>query len=190
MTQRLSSERGMTLVEVLVALGVLVVGMLGAASVLTQGMNNLVSSPGDVVATQKATEAIEAVFAARDSHKLTWSQIRNVYGASADGGIFVDGPQAVRVPGADGLVNTSDDGAVESTTLPGRDQIMGTGDDTTITLNGYTREIEIRDVPDSPPNCGAPDVPCNLRSIKVTITFQSGPLKRTYTLTTYISNYA
>ena len=63
------------------ALGVLTVGVLASAAVLATGMQNLSSSPGDVVVTQKAAQAIEAVFSARDSHKLTWAQIRNVKGA-------------------------------------------------------------------------------------------------------------
>ena len=173
------------------SLGVLTVGMLGAAAVLTQGMEKLTSSPGDLVATQKAAEAIEAVYAARDSHTLTWAQIRNVNGASGyDGGVFLDAPQSLKVAGADALVNTADDGAVETTTLPGRDQLLGTADDTTVTLTGYTREVKIRDVPNEPLNCGAANNPCTLRSVTVTVTYQSGSTKRTYTLTTYISTFA
>jgi hypothetical protein len=190
MGRRVSSSSGTSLVEVLLALGVLTVGMVGAAGVLTQGMEKLVSSPGDVVATQKAAEAIEAVFSARDNHKLTWSQIRNVYGLSSDGGVFLDGPQPLKVAGADGLVNTADDGAIESQVLPGPDQRLGTSDDSTVTLSGYTREIQIRDIPNEPLNCGSPTTPCTLRSVKVIITFRTGSVNRTYTLTTYISNYA
>ena len=80
----------------MIALGVLTVGVLGAAAVLATGMQHLSSSPADVVVTQKAAQAIEAVFSARDSHKVTWAQIRNVKGASgSDGGIFLDGPQSL-----------------------------------------------------------------------------------------------
>lgn len=191
MGRRLSSQSGLSLVEVLLAIGVLTVGMVGAAGVLTQGMERLVSSPGDVVATQKAAEAIEAVFSARDNHKLTWAQIRNQYGyTGSDGGVFLDGPQPLKIAGLDGLVNTLDDGAIESNLLPGPDQLLGTLDDTTVTLNGYTRTIEVRDVANEPLNCGTTLVPCTLRSIKITITFRSGSVNRTYNLTTYISTYS
>ena len=77
-----SSSKGFSLVETMVALGVLMTGILGAAAVLAAGMQNLSSSPADVVTTQKAAEAMEAVFSARQSGKLTWSQIKNVNGAS------------------------------------------------------------------------------------------------------------
>ena len=62
----------------MIALGVLTTGILGAAAVLASGMQNLSSSPIDVVTTQKASEAMEAVFSARQSGKLTWTQINNV----------------------------------------------------------------------------------------------------------------
>jgi type II secretory pathway pseudopilin PulG len=164
-----SSSQGFSLVETIIALGVLATGVIGAAGVLTMGMTNLNSSPADVVMTQKATQAIEAVFSARDSHKLTWAQIRNVNGASNDGGVFIDGPLPLKVPGPDGLVNTADDGAIETVTLPGKDQVLGTSDDLIITLGGYTREIMIRDVDGENGE---------LRSIVVTVTFQNGQTKR------------
>ena len=67
--QSSSSSQGFSLVETIIALGVLATGVIGAAGVLTMGMTNLNSSPADVVMTQKATQAIEAVFSARDSLK-------------------------------------------------------------------------------------------------------------------------
>jgi len=175
----LSSSKGFSLAETVVALGVLTVGVLGAAAVLASGMQNLSSSPTDVVSTQKAAEAMEAVFSARQSGKLTWTQINNV----AYGGVFLNGPQPLYRPGLDGLVNTTDDVAagVETVTLPGRDQMLNTGDDQVVTLGGYTREIVIQDVPNEN---------AQLRSITVTIRYQNGPTIRTYTLTTYISSYS
>lgn len=175
----MKDERGFTLVETIVAVGVLAFGLLAAGALLASGMQKIASSPDDVIATQKATEAIESVFSARDTHTLTWAQIRNVNGASgSDGGIFLDGPQPLRTPGADGLIDTADDGAVETVTYPGPDQQFGTADDIAVTLNGFTREIQIR------------DVEANLRSITVTITYQVGTAQRTYTLTAYISSFA
>ncbi|HMB80366.1 MAG TPA: prepilin-type N-terminal cleavage/methylation domain-containing protein, partial [Vicinamibacterales bacterium] len=68
---RIFSSKGFSLVETMIALGVLTTGVLGAAAVLASGMQNLSSSPFDVVTTQKAAEAMEAVFSARQSGKLT-----------------------------------------------------------------------------------------------------------------------
>jgi hypothetical protein len=160
-------------------MGVLVVGALGTAGVFTQGMQAVTSSPGDLVATHKAAEAIESVFSARDSHRITWAQLRNVQGASgADGGVFLDGSRPLRLPGPDGLVNTADDGAVENVRFPGPDKMLNTPDDIIMTLDGYQREVKIT------------DIESGLRAITVIVTFQVGAQTRKYTLTTYISNYS
>lgn len=188
---RPSSPSGFSLVETIIALGVLTVGVLGAAGILATGMQKLTSSPVNVVLAQKATQAIEAVFSARDSHRLTWAQIRNVSGGTgSDGGIFVDGPTSLHTPGPDGLVNTTDDDTgIETVILPGHDQMLGSStcvpcgaDDITLVLNQYTREIAIRDVAGENGN---------LRSVTVTITYQNGALKLPpYTLVTFISSYS
>jgi Tfp pilus assembly major pilin PilA len=162
-----SSEKGFSLAETMIALGVLTTGVLGAAGVLAAGMQNLNSSASDVVVAQKATEAVESVFAARDSHKVTWSQINNV----SRGGVFLDAATSLTTAGNDGLVNTADDGPIETIVLP-------TG---TVTLTGYTRKIYIQDVPNEN---------SQLRSIVVTITYSVGGTTRTYTLTTFISAYS
>ena len=160
-----SSNKGFSLIETVIALGVLVTGVLGAAGVLAAGMKNLSTSPSNVIVAQKATEAVEAVFSARDSHRLTWAQINNV----ANGGVFLDGPQSLKIAGADGLVNTADDGAIETIDLPGR----------VVTLAGYTREILIEDVPGENGQ---------LRKITVTIRYSGQILP--YILRTFISTYA
>jgi len=176
---RLSSSKGFSLAETVVALGVLTTGVLGAAAVFVTGMQNLTSSPSDVVATQKAAEAMEAVFSARQSGKLTWTQINNV----ANGGVFLNGAQPLYRAGADGLVNTADDSAagIETVTLPGPDGLLNTVDDKVVTLGGYTRQIQIADVTGEN---------AQLRVITVTIRFTNGPSVRTYTLQTYISSYS
>jgi prepilin-type N-terminal cleavage/methylation domain-containing protein len=182
---RPESSRGFSLVETMIALGVLTVGVLGAAGILATGMKTLGSAPGDIVVMQKATEAIEAVFSARDSHRLTWAQLQNVHGLTgSDGGIFVDGAQPLTMAGPDGLVGTTDDlSTVESVTLPGHDQILGTADDITNVLTQYTRTITIRDVPNENDQ---------LRSITVTITYQNStmPVALKYVLTTLMSAYS
>lgn len=177
--QGASSQNGISLIETIIALGVLSVGALGSAAVFVQGVQSSNSSPGDLAATQKAQEAIESVFSARDSKILTWADIQNEDGDSgSDGGVFLDAEQDIKDAGADGLVNTDDDGAIEEVIYPGRDGLLNTPDDTVHTLAGFKRQIRIR------------DINVSLRSISVTVTYQSGPSQRSFTLTTYISNYA
>jgi prepilin-type N-terminal cleavage/methylation domain-containing protein len=174
-----TNERGFSLLETIVALAVLGVGLLGAAAGLASGMQLVTSAPGDLIATEKAIEAIESVISARDAGTLAWAQILNVEGESGtDGGVFLDGPQSMQTAGADGVLDTADDGDIETVDLPGEDEVLGTGDDEVETLDRFTREIAIRELSD------------DLRSITVTIRYQVGGTARTYSLATYISNYS
>jgi Tfp pilus assembly protein PilV len=156
------------------AVGILSVGALGMAGIFAQGMQKTTSSPNELVATQKATEAIESVFSARDSHSISWAQIRN----QAYGGIFKNGPQPLTTAGTDGIVGTNDDGPVESVDLPGPDQKLNTSDDITKTLTAFTREIAIT------------DLSVDLRSVTVTITYQVNGQSKSYALTALISTFA
>jgi hypothetical protein len=177
-------ESGFTLVETIISLALLTTALLSLAAVFTQGMKMIGGSSGDLVLVQKATEAIESVFTARDTKVVTWSQIRNIVGdGQSSGGIFKDGAQPVKDPGADGMVNTADDGAVETARLPGRDNLLNTSDDEFITLNDYTREVEIR------------DISASLRRIRVIVRYRpggtaSGAAVQEFILVTYISTYA
>jgi prepilin-type N-terminal cleavage/methylation domain-containing protein len=159
-------QAGFSLIETMFAVGILSVAALGMAGIFTQGMQKTANSPAELIATQKAAEAIESVFSARDSHTITWTQLRN----QNVGGIFNNGP--------DGVVDTADDGPVEFVKLPGVDQRLGTADDVTKTLSDFTREIKIA------------DISTDLRSITVTITYKSGTATRSYVLTSLISSFA
>jgi hypothetical protein len=128
------------------------------------------------IAKEKASEAMESVFTARDARKVTnWNLIQN---KSVDGNaLFLDGPQPLKLAGADGLVNTLDDGAVEKETLAGPSNIKGQ-DDVVITLDNFQREVEIR------------DIDTNLRRIRIIITYTAGHMTRRYELISYISPFA
>jgi type II secretory pathway pseudopilin PulG len=176
MPKQLDSQAGVSLVETLFAVMMLTIAASGMASVFLFGMQSVTSAPNELVATQKAAEAIESVFSARDSHTITWQQLRNV----SDGGIFVSGPTEMRIAGSDGILNTADDASqeVEKVILPGPDQILNTADDVTDRLTTFTREVAISELTPK------------LREITVVITYQAGSTRRTYTLTALISAYA
>ncbi len=180
---RESSRGGFSLIEMMLAVLILGGGLLALASAFAEGMILMSTSHYHQIAKEKACEAIESVTAARDTRTITWAQIRNVNAWAGDpvgGGVFVNGAQPLRARGADGLVNTADDGGVEAETLPGSDGILGTPDDVIQPLTAFTREIQIS-------NIGAST---NLRQIRVIVTYQVGHLTRTYELVTYISSFA
>lgn len=167
-------EAGFTLIETMIALLVLTGGLLALAQVFTLGLSSIAAAAPDIVAREKATEAIESVYTARDTQTVTWDDIRN----AADGGVFEDGARQVRAAGADGLVNTADDGDIEVTLLPGPDGQLGTADDIAQPLSQFTREIAISDV--------GP----NLRRIRVTIRYIAGGGPREYAVETLIAAFA
>jgi prepilin-type N-terminal cleavage/methylation domain-containing protein len=156
------NDSGFTLIETLIAMGILGVGLLGLAGAIAFGTRALLGSQHQLLASQQAAEAIEGVFKARDSRVLTWAQIRNAGGASgSDGGIFVDGPQPLRNPGPDGVNNTNDDSGTPAGVLA-----------------DFTREIEIRDIGPS------------LRQVRVIVRYPAAGGVRDFVLTTFVSSYA
>jgi prepilin-type N-terminal cleavage/methylation domain-containing protein len=196
-------ERGFSLIEVVVAMSILVVGLLGLAQVFYLGMVNASTSSAHLIAREKAREAIESVHTARDTRTIAWGAVRNVappactpiaaVGAQpavafvpAGGGVFLNGEQQLRQPGADGLVNTADDAAAGPEELPGANGRFEAGpppptpsagnDD--LALNAFWREITICDV--------NPD----LRQIQVSVRYRVGAHERRYTLMTYISSFS
>lgn len=172
-------DSGFTLIEVMVGMLVLTIGTLALAGGVAVGARRLTGSQDQMQASERAAEAAESVFKARDNRTLTWAQIRNVAGGSgADGGIFQDGAKDIRAPGTDGLVNTADDGAIVQIVQPGADGLLGTADDVTSPIAGMTREIEIR------------DISATLRQLRVIVRYRTPMGTQQFVLTTFISAYA
>jgi type II secretory pathway pseudopilin PulG len=171
-------EAGFSLVETVFALGILATGLLSLAGVFVLGLNHLAGSSNNLIAREKAREAVESVHTARDTRVITWAQIRNV----SNNGVFLDGQQSVRNAGPDGLVNTADDVGIETQLGPGPDGTLGTADDTSTPLNDYKRQVVISDLVTN----GVANP--TLRQITVTVFYKVGQATRSYTLTTYISS--
>ena len=176
----LRKQKGFTLLETMIAMAILSFGVLSVASFFSQGLKNSNAVKMQYVANQKAQEALETIFTARDSQLLSFGQLNNI----SAGGVFKDGPQPLWAPGPDGLVGTSDDDSNNPDVIvigPGPDGILGTADDATIPLNPWmTRTIGITAVTGE----------TNLRQITVTINYKMGKIQRTYTLISYISAFA
>jgi type II secretory pathway pseudopilin PulG len=172
-------DSGFSLIEVMFGMMVLMVAVIGLAASVALGARRLTGTQDQLLATERAAEAAESVFKARDNLTLAWAQIRNVAGVGgSDGGIFVDGPQEIRELGTDGLVNTADDGDLEETLRPGPDGMLGTDDDERTPLYGMTREIEIR------------DISATLRQLRIIVRYRAAGTTEEFVLTTYISAYA
>lgn len=174
------SQKGFTLLETMVAMVVLAFGILSLASVFAQGSSINNTSVIRYIAQQKAQEAMESIFTARDTGVLSWNEIQNV----SQGGVFLDGPQPLLASGPDGIVGTADDDATNPNTIvtgPGPDMVLGTADDTTINLNPWmTRTIQIQDTPNL----------TKLRQVTITINYLFQGKPGQYQVICYISSYS
>ena len=177
-TNRRRLQSGFTLLEALIAIVIMSVGILSLAVVYAQGIQVANKTQLDYIAEKQAEQALETVFAARDSKLLTWTSIQNV----SNGGVFLDNAQPLLVPGADGLYGTADDGPTPVVVIinAGPDKILGTADDVTMPLTNMTRTIAIVNVPNE----------TGLRQITITLNYYSGNMHMQYTLVSYISEFS
>jgi prepilin-type N-terminal cleavage/methylation domain-containing protein len=176
---KMASSRGFTLLEAMIALAILAFGILGLAAMMTDGIAYMNMSQADFIAQQKAEEAVESIFFARDSKNYSWAQLQNV----ADGGIFMNAPEALLSPGPDGIIDTADDLVAPVPDVifaPGPSGILGAADSIKMPLSNYTRQIVITNV------LGNPD----LREIQVIMVYTAGRFQRRYVLTSYISRFS
>ena len=190
-------QHGFSLIEVLFAVVILMVGLLAMVPVFGMAISTTQSVQEDTIARQKAQELLENIFTARDTQLITFAQIANT-----PGGIFVQGFNPLLDTGPDGLAGTGDDVpfnpaltgcpasvnplGVECIRLPGPDGILGTPDDTYMVLGNFQRQIVIT-------NWLNPDgtINPNLKQVAVTIQYTkpgfSAP--RTYTVNALISAF-
>ncbi|HTS12373.1 MAG TPA: prepilin-type N-terminal cleavage/methylation domain-containing protein [Candidatus Limnocylindrales bacterium] len=173
------NKAGFTLMEVMIATVVLAVGLLSLAAMLANGLAYMNMSQYDYIAQEKAMEAVESIFTARDMGAATWGSICNVGGGPAC--IFQAGPQQMCDPGADGIIGTADDNCAA---LPDAILLPNAGNTfnppVRVALSNFTRTIAIAPVPGV----------ANLSQIQVTVTYTSGRFRRSYTLYTNISNFS
>lgn len=187
-------QKGFTLVETMIAAAVMMFGVMSLAAILASSIAYMSVSEDDYIAQQKASEAVESIFTARDQGQATWSTICNVGSAICSNGIFLTGSMPLCNPNTDGIIGTQDDfnGTACAGGLVNTDSILVPNAAGTFNppvqhpLSNFSRTIVITSVVD-----GSGNLIANLRKIQVTITYTSGKFKnRTYTLTSYISNFS
>lgn len=173
---------GFSLIEVMFAVVILSVGLMALLAVFAQAVSASRFSREDLVAKQKAREALESVYAARNDSSIAFSDIQNV----SAGGIFNDGFQALHLPGANGIVGTAQDTTtLDSIVLPGPDGKLGTADDVTVPLVNLQRQILITSITNADGSTNA-----DLRRLAVTVRVTSpGRPQHDYVVTGFISRY-
>jgi len=188
-----SAQGGFTLIETMIAMAILGIGIVTLIAAFGSAINATQNSQYNLIMREKALQAMESVYTARNTQQITFSQIANV----ANGGIFTTGATQLLCPGPDGLVNTTDDvncpasgpcaAGPECVVLPGPDGILGTADDQPMSLANFTRSIAISSTLES----DGVTVNPTLKSIVVTISYTTGGsnVPHTYTVNALISAY-
>ena len=189
-------QSGFTLVEVMIAIAVMSIGLLSVVASIATAMQATQSAQEDLIARQKAMEALESIYTARNSQQVAFNAINN----TSAGGIFLSGAQPLLCAGPDGLVGTGDDvpcttsgglacpnGGVECWVLPGPDGVLGTADDVTYSLANFTRTISFNQVYLS---TTPPSVNQNMIAVSVSVSYSKDGLpKRTFTVNGLISSF-
>ena len=172
---------GFGTLEVLASLFVVTIALTSLLALFGHAIATMKLTQDLLIAKQKAREALESIYTARNTRQISYDNIQNV----ADAGIFLDGFQPLRRPSTDGLIGTADDGAIETLRLPGADGLLNTGDDEIRVLSTFDRQIQIDPIlyADDTVN---PDV----RKVTVSIRYTT-PLggQRTYVVESYISRF-
>jgi prepilin-type N-terminal cleavage/methylation domain-containing protein len=189
---RCRTERGFTLIETMIAIAILTIGILTVVAVFGTALASTQNAQENLIARQKALEAVESIFTARNTQQIAFARVAN----AANGGIFTNGPTPLLSAGPDGLVNTADDvdfpdnsvcpAGPECIALPGPDGILGTGDDAPMSLTNFTREIQI-----SPVLQADGSVNPNLKQITVIISYTTGgsAVPRSYSVNVLLSAF-
>jgi type II secretory pathway pseudopilin PulG len=168
-----TSERGFSLIDVMIAMTILLVGVLALGAALTGALIRTEESEEELVAKQHATTATESIFSARDVATLGFAAAQNTTGTCTGGpGVFCQGARPIY-------------------SSAGPDGLHGTNDDTGTVVAGFTRQIEIADVNDADDD-GMDDTsgfPVSLRRVTVTVFYRIRNAERQVRLTTFIGDY-
>ena len=175
----------------MIAIVILGIGILTVVAAFASAVATTEYAQENLIARQKALEALESIFTARNTQQITFSQIANL----PSGGIFVSGAVPLWSAGNDGLINTADDlpfpaqsvcpAGPECITLPGPDGILGTTDDVAMSLGNFRRQIQINPVLQSDGSVNP-----NLKQVIVTVSYTySSTVPRSYSVTALISAY-
>ena len=152
-------QQGFSLLETLIAIVVLMIGLMAVLSTFVLAIGSTTFVQFDSVARQKATEAMESIFTARQTSQIRFDQIQN---QGAGNGIFTVGFTPMGDAGNDGLDNTADDTPAQPIILPGPSGVIkNNAEDVVVDLSNFTRQVQIADVAGNP----------NVRQITVTVRY-------------------
>lgn len=138
-------ESGFTMIEMVVAIAIITVGLLGTAAAIAQALKFTLASRNATDTKLKVVTMLEQIENLRNTRRLTFGQIANSgqvdnTGAGFNFEGFSTGWRSIsRNPGPDGIYGTSDDFANQSMTYSGHSQQV-----TITSLSTYFKKVEVR----------------------------------------------
>jgi type II secretory pathway pseudopilin PulG len=180
-----NSESGFSYIDVMIALVILMVGILGLLSGITASIVQTRSQQQQLLAKQITTTTMESIMSVKetsDASRLGWNAVGNV-GSNPVAGV----PQGIFLIGFQDVLTNA-----------GADEVVGTADDTGAPVQGVQRRIVITDLcdadrPSPAPLCDpgpAGPFPVRFRSVQITIRYQSGSVMQQEVLNTVLTDYA
>ncbi|HWX40127.1 MAG TPA: hypothetical protein VN345_03160 [Blastocatellia bacterium] len=167
---RLASEGGFSLVDIMIAISILMIGVIALLGTMTIGLVTTGRGQQQLIAKQYVTSTMESIFSARDLNNPNITSFGVIANDTTTGGLFLSGKQPIyNSTGNDGIIGTKDDGW-------GSDGIKGTPDDLT-SVTGMQREIKIT------------QVETGLIQVTVTVYFQVSGFIFQESLSSYMANY-
>lgn len=182
MNKSRNGEAGFSYIDVMVALVIFLIGILGYLSALSAGVLQSRGQQQQIIARHVAATAMESIMAAKetDPDRLGWDAIGNV-GSNID--------PVTTLPR--GIFLTDFQQVVASA---GLDEVIGTADDTGAANIGYSRRIVITDIcdPERPSDiCPIPGIwETRMREVEVTVRYFVGSAQREEVARTVLTDYA
>ncbi len=175
------ADKGFTVIEVMISLVVVTVGLIGLLSALTVAVASSSNVQLDTIARQKATEALESIYTARQTDQVTFAQIANT--TAAPPGLFSAGMLPLKDAGPDGLDGTADDTGPAPIMVPGASGVLtgASPPDVAISLTNFQRQILITQDPTD----------ANIKEVQITVQYPTsrGGGFRQYQVNAIISSF-
>jgi hypothetical protein len=179
----IKNEAGFSYIDLMVAMVVLMVGILGLTGAITVNLIRSYETDSQLIAKQYALASIESIFSAKEiampGGVEGWDSIGNVGNNIVDGvpkGIFFNGFTPIRADqGWDGVVGTADDACATGTGCV----TAGHPTNTSTEAKGFLRRIVITDVAGQP----------GKRRVEVTIRYSVTRAFREEKMATLITTY-
>ena len=180
--QSKNGEQGFTYIEVIFAVIIMSIAILGCLFAISYAMFREQQSENRNEARQITSSALESIFAARDLRNKNalnnWAAINNTNPASTPDGLFVSGWTPVREEaGKDGIQGTLDDACATGTNCQ-----VGGYTNTSPEIPGFERRIVFTDIVET-------NIPrIRKRKVEITVRYFANQLLQEETITTVIAD--